>query len=95
MSNRRMPAWVPFAAIGVAAPLLLLIEYGPSMTQDEVLRPLVQMTLTRVIAAAVFFVILLSQGYRVLAPFRKPFWRSMLVSLPAFWWSSTICPFSR
>lgn len=84
MSNRRMPAWVPFAAIGVAAPLLLLIEYGPSMTQDEVLRPLVQMTLTRVIAAAVFFVILLSQGYRVLAPFRKPFWRSMLVSLPAF-----------
>jgi len=62
MSKRRIPTWLPFAVIGVAAPLLLWIEYGPPMTQDAVLLPLMQMTLTRTIAAAVFLVILLSQG---------------------------------
>ncbi|MBE6620325.1 MAG: CPBP family intramembrane metalloprotease [Ruminococcaceae bacterium] len=84
MSKRRIPTWLPFAVIGVAAPLLLWIEYGPPMTQDAVLLPLMQMTLTRTIAAAVFLVILLSQGYRVLNPLRAPFGKSLLWSLPAF-----------
>ena len=73
MRKCKLPSWASFVAIAVAAPLLLWIEYGPPLTADEVLLPLVQMSLTRTIAAAVFLVILLSQGYRVLNPIRAPF----------------------
>ena len=84
MRKSRMPAWAPFLAIALGAPLLLWIEYGGSLTADEVLLPLMQMTLTRAIAAAVFLVILLSQGYRVLDPLQKPFGKSLLWSIPPF-----------
>ena len=80
----RLPTWASFVAIGVAAPLLLWIEYGAPLTQDPVLLPIVQMALSRLLASAVFLVILLTQGYHILHPLRKPFGKSMLVCLPAF-----------
>jgi membrane protease YdiL (CAAX protease family) len=80
----RLPSWVSFVAIGVAAPLLLWLEYGKPLTDDPVLLPLMRMALSRLIAAVVFMVILLSQGYHILNPLRKPFGRSILWCLPAF-----------
>ena len=80
----RLPTWASFAAILLAAPLLLWIEYGKPMTDDAVLLPMMRMALSRLIASAVFTVILLSQGYHILNPLRKPFGRSLLWCLPAF-----------
>ncbi len=81
-SARRVAAVAPLVAIAVAAPLLLLIEYGAPLTDDPVLQPIMQMALTRLLAAAVFFVIFLTQGYRVLNPLRPPFGKSLLYILP-------------
>ena len=58
----RLPSWASFVAIGVAAPLLLWLEYGKPLTDDPVLLPLMRMALSRLLAAAVFMVILLTQG---------------------------------
>jgi membrane protease YdiL (CAAX protease family) len=82
--RKPLPTWAAFVAIGVAAPLLLWLEYGPTLTDDAVLRPVIQMALSRLIAAAVFFVILLMQGYHVLRPLCRPLGRLLLLSLPAF-----------
>ena len=82
--RKPMPRWVPFLAIAVAAPLLLWLEYGTLSLSDDVLTPIVRMSLSRLLAAAVFFVLLLSQEYRVLNPLRRPFGKSLLLSLPAF-----------
>lgn len=76
--------WLPFAAILLASPILLWLEYGEPLTDDAVLLPLIRMSLSRFLAAAVFFVILLTQNYHVLHPFRSPFGRSLLFCLPAF-----------
>ncbi len=71
----------PIVAILLAAPLLFWIEYGPPLTEDAVLLPLLNMTLTRMLAAAVFLVILIALGFRVLHPLRPPFGKALLVSL--------------
>ena len=51
---------------------------------DEKLIGSVEMTLTRAIGGIVFLTILVYLGYKVLDPFKKPFWRGILVCLPAF-----------
>ena len=51
---------------------------------DEKLIESVEMTLTRAIGGIVFLTILVYLGYKVLYPFKKPFWRGILVCLPAF-----------
>ncbi|MBQ7337151.1 MAG: CPBP family intramembrane metalloprotease [Clostridia bacterium] len=79
---RTLPRWASLVAIAVAAPVLLFIEYGPPLTDDAVLQPILTMALTRLIAAAVFLVIFLSQGYHVLHPFRRPYGKSLLFILP-------------
>lgn len=74
-----------FILIGLAVLLLGYVEIGkPVFTEDAVLQPLITMTLTRTVGAVVFFAVLLYQGFRVLDPFRRPFLRSLLFSLPAF-----------
>lgn len=76
---------VCLAVILVAIPLLLWLEVGkPIFTEDEVLAPLVSMTLTRLIGAVVFLVLLLHEGYRVIDPLQKPFWKGLLFTLPPF-----------
>lgn len=84
MLRNPLPTWAAFVAIGVAAPLLLWLEYGAVLTDDAVLQPVMQMALSRLLAAAVFFVILLTQGYHVIYPLRRPLGRSLLLTLPAF-----------
>ncbi len=79
----RLPRKVCVAIIFVAAPLLVYLEFGkPTLTQDEVLAPLLNMVLTRGIGAVVFFALLLTEGYRVMNPVQKPFGRSLLFILP-------------
>ena len=76
---------VCLAIIFAAAPILLWLELAkPTLTSDPVLAPLINMTLTRLIGAAVFLALLLNEGYRVLNPLQKPFWRSLLFTLPPF-----------
>lgn len=50
---------------------------------DQSVKVLVDMTVTRLIGGAIFTVILLYLGFKVMDPFRKPFWRSVVFSLPA------------
>ena len=72
------------AVIFVALPLLLWLEIAkPTLSPDPVLAPLMTMTLTRSLGAAVFLALLLHEGFRVLNPVQKPFWDSMsFVILP-------------
>ncbi len=69
--------------IAVAAPFLLYLEIGkPTLSTHPVLAPLINMILTRLIGAVVFFALLCSEGYRILHPFQKPFWKSLLFIIP-------------
>ena len=58
--------------------------FKPTLSQDAVLQRLMTMTITRTVGAAVFFLVLLTLGYRVLNPIRKPFGKSLLFCIPAF-----------
>ena len=83
--RRYLPRKVCLAVIFVAVPLLLWLEIGkPVLSEDAVLAPLISMTLTRGIGAVVFLVLLLGEGYRVMNPIQKPFWKSLLFTLPPF-----------
>lgn len=83
--RRYLSRKVCMAIIAVAIPVLLYLELAkPQMSPDPVLAPLINMTLTRGIGAVVFLVLLLNEGYRVLNPFQKPFWRALLFTLPPF-----------
>ena len=81
--RRYLPRKVCLAAVIVACPLLLYLEIAkPAFSSDAVLAGLINMSLTRLIGAAVFLVLLLGEGYRVLNPLQKPFWLSLLFALP-------------
>lgn len=56
----------------------------PTLSQDQVLQKLMTMTITRMVGAVVFFGVLLTLGYRVLNPVRRPFGKSILFCIPAF-----------
>ena len=76
---------VCLAIIFAAVPVLLWLEMGkPTLSDDPVLAPLMSMTLTRLIGAVVFLALLLHDGYHVLHPFQKPFWKGLLFALPPF-----------
>ena len=83
--RRYLPRKVCLAIILIAIPLLLWLEMArPTLSENPVLAPLVNMTLTRGLGAAVFLALLLNEGFRILNPLQKPFWRSMLFALPPF-----------
>lgn len=77
-------------AITLLAIILLLaceivgVERFFGENTDEKLIESVEMTLTRALGGVVFLTILVYLGYKVLDPFKKPFWRGILVCLPAF-----------
>ena len=76
---------VCLAVIIAVLPLLLWLEVGkPTLTEDTVLAPLVSMTLTRLLGAAVFLALLLYKGYHVIHPLQKPFLKGLLFALPPF-----------
>ena len=83
--RKPLPRKVPLIALAVAAPLLLWLEFGkPTFSSDPLLSDLVNMTLPRLLGALVFFALLLSEGYRLLAPTRgfRPIGTFLLVFLP-------------
>ncbi len=51
---------------------------------DPVMRDVVDMIVTRMVGGVVFLLLTHYLGYRVLSPFRKPFGRALLISLPCF-----------
>ena len=70
------------AVILAVLPVLLWLEMGePALTEDAILSPLMTMTFTRALGAAVFLVLLLHEGYRVMNPLQKPFWASLAFSI--------------
>ena len=77
--SRRVCLIVIFAAL---PPLLWLEVAKPTLSEDPVLSRLITMTLTRSLGAAVFLVLLLGEGFRVMNPLQKPFWRSLLFTVP-------------
>lgn len=83
--RRYLPRKICLAVVLLAIPILFWLEFQkPVLSDDAVLAPLMHITLTRGIGAAVFLVLLLHEGYRVLNPVQRPFWRSLLFSVPAF-----------
>ncbi len=83
--RRRILRRVSFGLILAAAPVLIWLEFGkPTLTTDPVLSPVMNMTLTRLVGAVVFFALLLSEGYRVLHPLQgfRPFGKFLLFFLP-------------
>ena len=94
MSKRRV------ALVFTVVCLILLIAYELFVGDllfvelDEGVRLLVDMTVTRMLGAAVFTVILVYLGYKVLNPIKKPFLRSLVICLPAFLVAVNNFPFS-
>lgn len=78
--RRTVALIMTFAAMAV----LLYFELGkPVLSEDETLQRLYTMTATRGLGAATFLSILVSLGYRVMNPFRKPFGKAILFCIPA------------
>ena len=83
--RRYIPRKACLAVIFAAVPVLLWLEIGkPTLTEDTVLAPLMSMTLTRMIGAVVFLALLLHEGYHVIHPLQKPFWKGLLFAVPPF-----------
>ena len=60
------PVWICYLVIAAGMGILLWFEIGkPTLSADPVLQPIITMTLTRAVGAAVFLCILLWRGYRV------------------------------
>lgn len=51
---------------------------------DKDVTDLAGMALTRLLGGIAFIAVLINLGYRVLDPIKKPFFRSLLITLPAF-----------
>lgn len=82
--KRDVPRIVAMIMTFVAMAVLLYFEIcKPVLSEDEILQKLYTMTLTRGIGAATFLSILVSLGYKVMNPFRKPFGKAILFCLPA------------
>ena len=83
--RKPLPRKVPLITLAIAAPLLLWLEFGkPAFSSDPLLSDVINMTLPRLLGALVFFALLLSEGYRLLAPTRglRPIGAFLLIFLP-------------
>ena len=94
-NKRRICLSVTLAAIA----LLLICEilgFSALLGVEEGSRLAIclDMTVTRSLGGAAFLAILIHLGYKVLDPIKSPFWRSILISLPAFAIAVNNFPFS-
>lgn len=81
--RRYLPRKVCLIVILAVLPILLWLEiFKPTLSEDSILSPLITMTLTRGLGAAVFLALLLHEGFRVMNPLQKPFGRSILFIIP-------------
>ena len=85
--------------VALAAIILLLIceiaGFSNLIGVDGKLADSLDMTVTRALGGVAFIAMLVNLGYRVLDPIKKPFWSSMLYSLPAFMIAINNFPFSQ
>ena len=87
-------------SIALAAIILLLVceIFGLSrlfgVEDGSRLAICLDMTVTRLLGGGAFLAMLIHLGYKVLNPIRSPFWRSILISLPAFVIAVNNFPFS-
>lgn len=83
--KRDVPRLVATVLTFVGVGVLLYFEvFKPVLSEDPTLQRLYTMTATRGVGAVVFLAILLSMGYRVMNPVRKPFGKALLFCIPAF-----------
>ena len=82
---------VCLAVVFVSLACLLYMELAPAVglpeirfSSDETMQRLVYMSLTRLLGAAAFLAVLITLGYRVLNPLRKPFGKALVFCIPAF-----------
>ena len=85
--------------VALAAIILLLVceiaGFSNLIGVDGKLADSLDMTVTRALGGVAFIAMLVNLGYRVLDPLKKPFWSSMLYSLPAFAIAINNFPFSQ
>ncbi len=82
--KRDIPRIVAMIMTFVAMAVLLYFEIcKPVLSEDATLQSLYTMTITRGVGAATFLAILVSLGYKVMNPFRKPFGKAILFCVPA------------
>lgn len=87
------------ALTAACAVLLVIYEFFAadiifSSVEDETVRDLIDMTVTRMLGGIIFTVILVYLRYKVTDPFVKPFWSALAFSLPAFLVAVNNFPFS-
>ena len=85
--------------VALAAIILLLIceiaGFSNLIGVDGKLADSLDMTVTRALGGVAFIAMLVNLGYRVLDPIKKPFWSSIVYSLPAFMIAINNFPFSQ
>ena len=85
--------------VALAAIILLLIceiaGFSNLIGVDGKLADSLDMTVTRALGGVAFIAMLVNLGYRVLDPIKKPFWSSIVYSLPAFMIAINNLPFSQ
>lgn len=88
-------------AVAVVAILLLLLceMFDPAILfkdklGEEISNGIV-LTITRALGGVAFLAMLVNLGYKVLDPFKKPFFKGLLISLPAFVIAVNNCPYSQ
>ena len=85
--------------VALAAIILLLIceiaGFSNLIGVDGELADSLDMTVTRALGGVAFIAMLVNLGYRVLDPIKKPFWSSIVYSLPAFMIAINNFPFSQ
>ena len=84
MSKRKIALVITVACAALLIAYEFLIGDLLFSTLDESIRSLVDMTVTRLLGAAVFTVILIYLGYKVLNPIKKPFFKGFIFCLPAY-----------
>ena len=86
MNNKAFSPRKAMAVIAlIFAAAMLFFEYCPIVYSPDVdLDEIIRMTLSRGCGAVMFTLMLAYLGYCTMNPFRRPFWRGILVSLPAF-----------
>lgn len=62
---------------------------------DSTVRSLVDMSVTRFLGGVIFVAINVNLGYGILDPIKRPFWRSVLICLPALAVAVNNFPFSQ
>ena len=94
MSKRRIALAFTVSCAALLIAYELFVGDVLFSTLDEGLRSLVDMTVTRLLGAAVFTVILTYLGYKVFNPIKRPFFKGVAFCLPAYVVAINNFPFS-